>query len=286
MGKWRLAKAQHHGTPQLGGRGQGEVVQLHRAPKPRRRPRARPPRLPSGGGGGGQRAIDGHGCPQTHRTLCSLPWGSLQLLQSLSPAGVSPPHGSDLSPRAEEALGALSLNAISPGYPVAPAPSLRVIRPPSTPPAHSVRASISAPPASLGPARENTVVSFYSCPAIIFSQLRITLAKPSGCLYCFKQGFPFSPAPANSSCASCYAGAGHLPLQKSITLPCPVLPPAWEALRSPTPGFASTTTAGREPLEGTAGSSGLRRAGMCSRDLPFSTLGPAAGSQRGRKRVT
>lgn len=34
------------------------------------------------------------------------------------------------------------------------------------------------------------------------------------------------------------------------------------------------------------GSWGLRRAGMCSGDMPFSTLSPAAGSQHGRKTGT
>lgn len=55
--------------------------------------------------------------------------------------------------------------------------------------------SVSGPPVSLGPAQENAVVSFYSCPAIIFSQLGITLAKLSGSFYCFRPGFPFSPSP-------------------------------------------------------------------------------------------
>lgn len=55
--------------------------------------------------------------------------------------------------------------------------------------------NISGPPVSPGSAQENAVVSFYSCPAIIFSQLRITLAKSSGSFYCFRQGFPFSPSP-------------------------------------------------------------------------------------------
>lgn len=196
-----------------------------------------------------------------------------------------PLHGSDLSPGAEEALGLLGWATSSPGHPVAPAPSLRVIQPPSTPPSARC-ASISAPPASLGPARENTVVSFYSCPAIIFSQLRITLAKPSGCLYCFKQGLPFSPAPANSSCASPYAGTRHLPPPKSIPRPCPHPFPSTGGPRGAPPGFASATTAIQEPLEGTRGSWGLRRAGMCSGDLPFSTLSPAAGSQHGRKTGT
>lgn len=53
----------------------------------------------------------------------------------------------------------------------------------------------SGPPVSPGPAQENAVVSFYSCPAIIFSQLRTTLAKLAGSFYCFRQGFPFSPRP-------------------------------------------------------------------------------------------
>lgn len=208
---------QSSAPPQLGGRGQGGAVRLHWAPKPWRRPRARPPRKPSGGGGGGQRAIDG--CPQMHRTLCGLPWGSLQLLQSLSPAGLSPPWLGSV-PRSRGGTGTARLGHQQPGTPGGPSPISWGHSAPEHPPSARC-ASISAPPASLGPARENTVVSFYSCPAIIFSQLRITLAKPSGCSYCFKQGFSFTPAPANSPCASPDAGTGHLPPKKSITRPCP-----------------------------------------------------------------
>lgn len=51
------------------------------------------------------------------------------------------------------------------------------------------------PPIWPGPAQENAVVSFYSCPAIIFSQFKTTLAKSAGSFYCFRQGFPFSPRP-------------------------------------------------------------------------------------------
>lgn len=73
-------------------------------------------------------------------------------------------------------------------------------RDPSTPCPRGVSSSpcplsIFSPPVSPGPAQENAVVSFYSCPAIIFSQLRITLAKSLSSFYCFRQGFPHSPSP-------------------------------------------------------------------------------------------
>lgn len=53
----------------------------------------------------------------------------------------------------------------------------------------------SGPPVSPSPAQENAFISFYSCPAIIFSQLKTTLVKSAGSFYCFRRGFPFSPRP-------------------------------------------------------------------------------------------
>lgn len=114
-----MEACQSSAPPQLGGRGQGEAVRLHWAPKPWRQPRARPPRQPSGGGGGGQRAIDG--CPQMHRTLCGLPRGSLQLLQSLSPAGLSPPWLGSV-PRSRGGTGTARLGHQQPGTPGGPSP--------------------------------------------------------------------------------------------------------------------------------------------------------------------
>lgn len=144
---------------------------------------------------------------------------------------------------------------------------------PSTPcrrgvPSSPCPLSILGPSVSPGPAQENAVVSFYSCPAIIFSQLRITLAKSLSSLYCFRQDFPHSPSPNKfllclrlhglrvpfPPLASPPQGAApcHAP-----SIPSTPLPPRWGSHRSHPP---STTAAGWGCFGGDSGELGGHRA--------------------------
>lgn len=121
---------------------------------------------------------------------------------------------------------------------------------------------------SPSPAQENAVVSFYSCPAIIFSQLRITLAKSLSSFYCFRQDFPHSPSPnkfllrlrlqglwaPSPPLASPPQGAApcHAP-----SIPSTPLTPRWGSHRSHPP---STTAAGWGSFRGDSGELGGHRA--------------------------
>lgn len=229
--------------------------------------------------------LTGTAVPRRTAPSAACPGGACSCCSPCPQPGCPPPWLGSV-PTSRGGTGSTQLECHQPGIPGGPSPISPGHSAPKHPPSthcacqHLCSSCFPGP----SPGKHHRLLLFLPSNNIFPAQNNI--GKAVRLLILFQARFSLLPSPSKFllRLVLCWRRAPSPPKKHHPAMPCPF--PSMGDPEEPLPGFASTTMAGREPLEGTAGSSGLRRAGMCSRDLPFSTLGPAAGSQRGRKRVT